>query len=195
MSDIGHQDGIASFHDWLKKMDLWQEAFEVWATLPNETRAITKPPIPPRIQSRGPLYKATDLNTWPWPEKLTQNTLRKLKDYHDAAVGGSEPIPPPPPPPPPPTGGYPPRAYNMGRAGQNCRFNILINATRRDDGKYVDKDGLIYSDGGLCGGGRNETTPIIGLKPADMMDGKEVWEPYEWMGKIVPPYPPESYLK
>lgn len=110
---------------------------------------------------------------------------------------------PPPPPPPSPTNpwdsGYAPRAYNMGSRGQNCKFNVKINCTLRSDGFYVDKNGIVYQDNGLCVGGRNETPAIPELKPSDMSDGLEPWDAYEWMGNTIGPnkenYPAASYEK
>ena len=110
------------------------------------------------------------------------------------------PAPPPPPPPPPPApwdSGYAPQAYNQGSRGQNAIFNVRINCTLRADGRYVDKNGIVYSDSGLCEGGRSEQN-IPTLKPADMKDQHEPWDAYEWMGNIIGPnkenYPEASYF-
>ena len=201
--DIGYQDGIGAFGDWLTAMDKWQEAFHKWTALPNNTRATTRPPSPPPIQSRGPNYDPNDMSTWPWPDKLTENTLRKLKDTHDVIAGGLPPVPDiPPGPTPPPVSqpwdsGFAPQSYNKGSRGQNAKFNIRINCTQRPDGKYGDRHNIVYSDSGLCDSGGRTENDVDGLKPSDMTDGREPWEAYEWMGKTIGPnkenYPAQSY--
>ena len=113
---------------------------------------------------------------------------RAYKDEHTNT-------PPPPPPPPPPVirkDIHPPLAYSEGITGEpSARYNVRINCTQVAGG-YVDRAGLTYDEGGRSRGGR-ATVHVAGLKTADMMDGKEPWEPYEWMGTTFPPYPDECY--
>lgn len=94
--------------------------------------------------------------------------------------------------------GYAPQAYNKGSRGQDARYNIRINCTKRADGRYVDRKGMVYGDDGLCLGGRSGNA-VAGLKPADEMDGREPTEAYEYKGKKIGPdkenYPAESYAK
>lgn len=190
MTKIGYQDGITAFNNWFRAMDKWQEEFEKWAKLPNEQRAITQPPIPPAIQSRGPGYNVNDLSTWPWPDKH-ERTERILKDAHDAAVGPVDPEEPPDPEPE--VKKYAPQAYNKGAGGQNARYNVKINCVQLSSGNYSDGEGVIYDDGGRQTGNLRSEKDVSGLKAADMMDGKDPWEPYEWQGTTFPPYPPASY--
>lgn len=135
------------------------------------------------------------------PASTPRSNIAKVAFYLARRMVPVHTDPPPPPPPPPPSNpwdsGYAPRAYNMGSAGQNCKFNVKINCTLRPDGNYEDKNGIVYQDNGLCKGGRSETPPINGLKPSDMSDGLEPWEAYEWMGNTIGPnkenYPAQSY--
>jgi len=112
------------------------------------------------------------------------------------AFADEVPEPEPVPPVEPWNSGYPPRAYNQGSRGQNCIFNVKINCVPHGNG-YIDKNGLTYSDSGLCDGGRSESPDIPGLKPADMKDQKEPWDSYEWFGITIGPnqenYPAASY--
>lgn len=110
--------------------------------------------------------------------------------------------PPPPPPPPPPVKKYAPLAYNSGTGPNNtglgkepsARYNIRINCTRIHDDLYVDGEGLSYDGGGRQKGGRTENY-VPGLKFANSMDGKEVYETYTDSpdGQPHPPYPAASY--
>jgi len=148
-------------------------------------------------------HRKVDLAMQGKPASTPRSNIAKVAFYLARRLHPVQTEPPPPPPPPPQEqpwdSGYPPRAYNMGSRGQNCIFNVHINCTQRSDGKYVDQHGLVYSDSGLCDGGRSETPDIPGLKASDMKDQKEPWESYEWMGNVIGPnkenYPPESYLR
>jgi len=212
MGDIGYQDGIQAFENWYRKLsaaidqhNTWVAEWQAWSKLPDDVKKFTDPPSPPtlpKIPLEGPNFQEADMTTWPWPKKFFDNTMRKLKDDHDAA----NPSDPPDPPnggnggttPAPWDSGYAPQAYNQGSRGQNAIFNVRINCTFRQDGKYVDKNGIVYSDSGLCDGGRTEAD-VPGLKDADMKDQKEPWDSYEWFGKTIGPdkedYPAESYNK
>lgn len=205
--DIGYQDGIEAFETWFRKLSVaiddhnnWVAEFKAWDALPDEVKKLTDIPIPrtfPKIPLEGRGYEPETQSTWPWVKKFFDNTMRKLKDDHDAAIN---PVPPPTDPtdPPPPNtdpslSGYAPQSYNRGSRGQDARYNIRINCQQRSDGKYVDRQGVLYSDGGLCEDGRRSGQYVEGLKPSDMMDGKEPWEPYEWQGRTIPPYPAKSW--
>ena len=104
--------------------------------------------------------------------------------------------PPEPPPPPPPTDKttHPPLVYNQVPGGADARYNIHINCHQTGPNNYADNDGLNYDDGGRAKDTRF-TTHVDGLKSADMMDGKEPWEAYEWGGRTFPPYPDECYRR
>lgn len=99
--------------------------------------------------------------------------------------------PTPPPSSNPWDSGYAPQVYNKGSRGQDARYNIRINCVAN-----VDQRGIHYDDAGLCLGGRTGND-VPGLKPVDMSDGLEPWQPYEWMGRTIGPnkedYPAESY--
>lgn len=79
MAKIGFQDGIDAWFEWLQKNAEWQVKFTTWLNGPRTT----KPPIPPKVPTRGPNYDPDDLSTWPWPDKL-KRTLNILKEDHDA---------------------------------------------------------------------------------------------------------------
>jgi hypothetical protein len=206
MEPIGYQDGITAFNNWFKKFGLWADAFEKWATLPNETRAITKPPIPPAIPGRGVNYDPAKIDTWPWPEKH-ERTERKLKDWHDSeSMPPVEPLPPVPPPVPakPWESGFPPITYNSGTGpdntghgvNPNARYNIMINCNKQADGSYLDRHNIRYDDAGKCWGGRTENY-VPGLKFANSMDGAEPWHQYTNGGNTYGPnkedYPAVCY--
>ena len=105
----------------------------------------------------------------------------------------------PPPPPPPPVirkDIHPPLSYSEGITGEpSARYNVRINCIPTAGG-YVDRAGLTYDEGGRSRGGR-ATVYVAGLKRADMMDQKEPWEAYEWMGNTYGPgvddYPDECF--
>lgn len=106
------------------------------------------------------------------------------------------PAPPPPPPPPPPpavdTTTYAPLAYNEAPGGEpSARYNVHINCKPFGNG-FIDNGGRTYDDGGRCLDHR-DNVHVEGLKAANMMDGKESWDPYEWMGTNFPPYPVDCY--
>jgi hypothetical protein len=203
MDDIGFQDGIESFEQWFRKMAVaienhnqWVISYAAWAHGPR-TEAPPLPPSMPVIPLEGPRYKEADISTWPWPKKFFDNTMRKLKDSFDAAnpnPGGGTTEPPPP-------AGvdktiHPPLAYSEGVTGEpSARYNIRINCVPANDGTpdVLDKQGIRYDDGGRNRDGRRQTRFVAGLKRADMMDGKEPWEPYEWMGHDYPPYPDDCW--
>lgn len=170
--DIGWQDGMQGFIQWVRKMD-------------------------PTIKYRPLSERPANRTQWYWLEKFTW-----ALDVLQADFDARNPDTAPPPPPPPPTtnpwdSGYAPQAYNRGSGGQNARFNIRINCTQRSDGKYVDKKGVVYSDSGLQESGQRSEFTVSGLKPSDMMDGLDPWEQYEWMGNLIGPnkenYPAASY--
>jgi hypothetical protein len=131
----------------------------------------------------------------PWPSSaFAKGIVEELR--RDDPVPSPPPPPPPPPPPSPWDSGFAPQAYNQGGSGQNARYNVRINCTRRADGNYVDGQNIVYDDGGRSHGGRSEKF-IPQLKPADQMDGKEPWDRYIHNNLIIGPnredYPEASY--
>ena len=101
--------------------------------------------------------------------------------------------PPPPPPPPPPAPRLAPQTYNKGSRSQDARY--CINApgvSRVGDDRWQDEGGYIYNSDGFCFGGRSGN-PVAGLKPADMMDGRQPCDPYTNDGQSFPPWPAASY--
>ena len=167
---IGYQDGITAWADWFRKMGTWQLAFEKWAKLPNNKRATTIPPIPPKIPARGANYNPDDISTWPWPDKL-ERTLRILKDEHDAS------LPPGPGPDPPPDPDeykrVAPKVANM-QGGSNARYccpgqpGVMRqdDGTWRDDVAHYDQDGLLLAGrSNLCEFG--ETPGLVGAREID----------------------------
>jgi hypothetical protein len=135
------------------------------------------------------------------PSSLYAQGLVEIADRAHAKppVPPPTPDPPKPQPPKPSDTGYAPQSYNQGSRGQNAKFNVHINCTLRGDGYYVDKNGIVYQDNGLCSSGGRTEPFIPELKPSDMSDGKEPWEAYEWMGNIIGPgpenYPAVCYAK
>ena len=108
----------------------------------------------------------------------------------------------PPPPdngeePPPTTKTYAPQTYNIGSGNQDPRYCIMglpVNSS----GESVDTDGILYDSNGLNKDGRRNRNKIVaGLKPADMMDGRDACDGYEWQGHTFPGgkegWPAESY--
>ena len=178
---IGHQDGIAAEYNRLRDLD------------PGGTLLTKQGGKWPSLET----IETIPLEQWKAYDKA-ERRARILKDDHDAAVTqtpGPSPEPPPvePTPPDPATTGYAPQSYNRGSRGQNAKFNIRINCTGGGE-DYVDRNGIHYDSSGLCKGGRTEPE-IPGLKPSDMSDGLEPWEPYTWNGVTYPPYPLQSYEK
>lgn len=128
------------------------------------------------------------------PASLYAQGLVEIADRAHAKPP-TPPAPKPPDPPNPADTGYAPQAYNKGSRGQNAKFNVHVNTTLRADGRYEDRNGIVYDDSGLCASGGRTEPDIPGLKPSDMSDGKEPWESYEWLGNTFPPYPAQSYQK
>lgn len=163
---IGYQDGIAGLVGFLSKF--------------------------PLVKYRPMSQRPVSLEQWSWLEKI-ERTLRLLKDAHDAAIVESAPDPSPPPPlppgPPPPTGPVAPRTYNEVAGGEPSARFCTAGLTRNANGRLHD----IYSeydDDGRDLGGRT-SLHVIGLKPANEMDGRSPCDPYG----SFPPWPPESYAR
>ncbi len=119
-----------------------------------------------------------------WSAALSART-RALE--HLAEIGAAAPGPPPPPQ----TGALAPQTYNKGSGGQDARY-CVAGLTKDSSGRYVDGSGFHYDDNGLSLGGRSGND-VPGLKPSDMMDDKGACDSYEWMGRVFPPWPVESY--
>jgi len=99
---------------------------------------------------------------------------------------------PNPPPPPPDNKTLAPLTYNAVPA-RNINGRYCIAGLQKDSsGAYT--DGLArYDDGGRQLGGERSEKYVAGLKYADMMDGLGPCDPYEWQGRVFPPWPNESY--
>lgn len=178
MGKVGYQDGLKAAYQRIKKID------------PAGCNPNYNPDDPDAIP-------VDQLKAW---DKV-HRTLKIMKEDHDAAIpsNGDGDNGDTPPPVNPWDSGYAPRAYNQGSRGQNCIFNVHINCTILPNGDYIDKNGITYSDSGLCNGGRSETPDIPTLKAADMKDQAEPWDAYEWFGNTIGPnkenYPADSYKK
>lgn len=202
MADIGYQDGIDAFEEWFRKLSAsitkhneWVQNYIAWSKLPDSVRLTADPPIPPtfpKIPLEGPLFNEKDMNTWPWPRKFFKNTIRTLKDDHDAAVGPSNPEEPPPPPPP---ARVAPRTFNKVLPnGSDARF-CITGLPRHDSGLNAGlpyDDFTTYDNNGLDkSGGRDPNRQVPGLRQANSMDQ---YGPCD----LYPPltaWPPESYLR
>lgn len=171
MADIGFQDGIKGFVDWVRKVD-------------------------PSVKYRPVDKRPSDPSQWYWLEKIETRLLRHLKDEHDAANDSEPPPPPPedpPPPPPPPIAKRlaPMTHYGVPRA--DARYCVrAAGVTDIGGGKFRDEGGFTYSENGLCDGGRSGKFVSV-LKPADSMDGLEPCDGYTKDGRVFPPWPAESY--
>jgi hypothetical protein len=111
-----------------------------------------------------------------------------------AGLVEANPAPPPsvPTPEPPPASRLAPQTYNRGSSGQDARYSVRENCAHVGPNRWQDQGGYQYDDSGLCLGGRSGS-PVLGLKPADEMDGREPWMPYTNGSLSFPPWPAASY--
>ena len=169
MADIGFQDGINGFIGWLKKQ--------------------------PGVPKRGPNYDPSNINSWPWPDKL-ERTLRALKEMHDAANNpGEKPPDPIKPPPDLPNAMMAPQTINP-EGGSDAKYCVkhLPWDERRQRHFEPSNPGITYNTDGLCDGGRTNDRVIDGLRGSRSQDGADICG-YEYKGRSFPPWPAESYLK
>ena len=169
MADIGFQDGINGFIGWLKKQ--------------------------PGVPKRGPNYDPSNLNSWPWPDKL-ERTLRMLKEMHDSVNDPERPPDKPTDPVKPPTGRMmAPQTINPegGSDAKYCVKDLPYDNTRL---RYYEptEPGITYNSDGLCDGGRTKDRVISGLRGSRSQDNADICG-YEYQGRSFPPWPAESYLK
>jgi hypothetical protein len=97
-----------------------------------------------------------------------------------------------PPPPPSPVVRCAPRTYNLGGGNQDPRFCVQAPGVAQiGPDHYRDEGGSEYNGDGLNTGGvwRDRNRIVMGLKPADQMDGRAACEPYG----SFPPWPAGSY--
>lgn len=189
MEPIGYQDGITAFNNWFRAFGKWSEAFEKWATLPNEQRAITKPPVPPQILARGPNYDRNDITTWPWPDKH-ERTERKLKDWHDSSIPAN---PDPKPPTIDPHYGIAPRTYNYAVENNSDPLFCKVSpgVTVNTDGSFSDKYSRYDSNGKDIDGLRERERMVDGLNKSNNTNGLDPCTLYNGLTK----WPDESYLR
>ena len=166
---IGYQDGIKGFMAWLRKQ--------------------------PDVQKRGPNYDASNINSWPWPDKLERN-LRMTKDAHDAAVSN----PPNTPTPNPPNPGEPPTTQMMAapqtinpEGGSDAKYCVKTLPMRNGRHYEPSNPGITYNTDGLCDGGRTKDRVISGLRGSRSQDDADICG-YSYQGKTYPPWPEASYL-
>jgi hypothetical protein len=198
LSDIGYQDGIEAFEQWYRKLSTsidahnkWVADFAAWNKLPDEIKQDTdlpNPPLFPKIPLEGPLYVEADQSTWPWPKKFFDNTMRKLKDDHDASNATPEPEPTPEPPIPTPKN-IAPRTFNK-QGGSDARFCVK-DLPRNPQGNPYDEF-TTYDNNGLdVVGGRDPDRQVPGLRGAREMDQYGPCDLYPPLTQ----WPPESYLR
>jgi hypothetical protein len=196
MGDIGYQDGIEAFEQWFRKLSVFIDKWNAYCDLSDAQRLVVDPPKAPRIPLEGPHYDPNDQTTWPWPKKFFDNTMRTLKDDHDAANpnpgnggnggnGGEEPVDP--------KTIFFPRTFNKEGAS-DARFCVSTSSpafARQEGNRIFDKGGGVYNSDGLCDGGRDpdfiarklDGTPLRGAKsmdnfgPCDLYDGLTEWPP------------------
>jgi hypothetical protein len=131
------------------------------------------------------------------PASTPRSNIARVAFYLARRLHPVQTEPPPPPPPPPPPGVdktlHAPLAYNQAPGGEpSARYNVHINCRSDGGSGFFDNGGVHYDEGGRCLGER-DTVHVEGLKDANMMDGKESWDSYEWMGRTFPPYPDDCY--
>lgn len=175
MADIGYQDGIEAFEQWFRKFSTWIDAFNGWV----DAGLVGKPPKAPRIPLEGPNFDPANPETWPWPVKYFDNTMRKLKDSHDAA---NDTTPPPKPPDPPPATYKlvaPRVAYKAGSS--DARYCLWMGAeggtlrpgvVKNPDGTFSDEAPARYDSNGLSLGGRTDGSASDGITSALEIDGR-----------------------
>jgi hypothetical protein len=203
MGDIGYQDGIEAFEQWYRKLSTaidahnkWVADFNAWRKLPNEKRAITAPPAPvgfPKIPLEGPNFSEDDQTTWPWPKKFFDNTMRTLKDDHDAATTEPPPVDPDPPEPNPDHYGIAPRTYNYAEENNSdpmfCKYSPGV--TVHADGSFTDKYSRYDTNGRDVDGGRDRGRMVPGLNKSNNTNGLDPCTLYN----DLKAWPDESYLR
>jgi hypothetical protein len=163
---IGYQDGLAGFVSWVRKISLGTVKYR---------------PVGDRPAS---------LEQWHWLEKF-ERTIRILKDDHDAAVTTPQPPEGPPDPPDPPKPQVAPRTYNGLPGGEPSARFCTAGLPRNAKGRLYDVYSEYDDDGRDLGGRTNRQ--VDGLPPADAMDNYGPCDTREWMGRVFPPWPAESY--
>jgi hypothetical protein len=114
---------------------------------------------------------------------------------------GAHPVPEPEPEPEPepPPGQLAPRTYNKSSKGD--ALFCIEGLPRNTNGEFFEPSNpnIRYDENGKSLGGapgdtRDPDRIVPAIKGSDMTDGRGPCESYEWMGRVFPPWPPESYL-
>jgi hypothetical protein len=173
---IGKNHGIDATRKLLEKLD------------PQKTTAWIRLFGPATSDNEGTLYKLVEGHN-----ELTDMHIAQRLDALEKKVFGSNPDPEPEPEP---IKKYAPQTYNLGSGNQDPRY--CIAGLPVSNGRAIDTDNIQYDLNGLnTDGRRNRNKMVAGLKPSDMMDGKEACEGYEWQGTTFPGgkdgWPADSY--
>lgn len=159
-----------------------------------------------RLKEHLPFRKGTTDPITAWVEqaktlnrmaKDVSNLLTRVSALEQNVPGPGPDPGPTPEPEPEPTKMYAPQTYNLGSGNQDPRY-CTMGLPKNSSNQYVDVDGILYDENGLNVDGRRKRDKMVsGLKPADMMDGREACDGYEWQGKTFPGgkngWPAESY--